>query len=104
MRDLLNDLELALTDLMQTGAATAGPETVRRMETLSEKSEGAGLHTGGTLFGEIARLLRDRGHTMEKSDRELTAAVCRAVRYIELCRERMTEDDIRARWQEGGKT
>lgn len=104
MRDILNDLELALTDLMQTGAATAGAETVRQMERLSEQSEGAGLHTGGALFGEIARFLRERGHTMEKSDRELTAAVCRAVHYIELCRERMTEDDIRVRWQEGGRT
>lgn len=104
MRALLEELELALTDLMQTGIATAGPDMARRMGELSRKCERTGAHTGGTLFGQIARLLAERAHTVEKTDMELTAAVCRAIHYITLCRERLTEEDIRSRWQEGGTT
>jgi len=104
MRELLDDLEQALTDLMQTGFATAGAGAVKRFGELSDRCEGTGLHTGGTLFKQIGEVLNRRLHTLEKTDLELTAAVCRAEYYITLCRERLTEDGIRERWQEGGTT
>lgn len=104
MRALLDDLQLALTDLMQTGLATAGADTVKRFRELSVRCESSGLHNGSELFGTIARLLGDRAHAEVKSDTKLTGAVCRAEHYITLCLERLTEDDIRARWQEGGIT
>lgn len=104
MRELLDDLERALADLLQTGLATAGAEGAVRFAQLSDRCEGIGLHTGGTLFKQIGELLNRRLHTFEKTDLELTAAVCRAEHYITLCRERLTEDGIRERWQEGGTT
>lgn len=104
MRILLDDLERSLTDLLQMGLATAGPDMAQRMAELSTRCEETGLHTGATLFAELARLLTERPHTMDKTDRNLTAAVCRAEHYITLCRARMTEEDIRSRWQEGGRT
>ena len=102
MRELLDDLERGLTDLLQMGLATAGPDMARRLEDLGTRAENAGLHTGGALFAEIARLLSERSHIMDKTDMSLTAAVFRAEHYITLCRTRMTEEDIRRRWQEGG--
>ena len=104
MRTLLDQMQRALTDLMQMGLATAGPDTAKRLEALSEQCENTGLHTGAALYAEIARLLSARSHTMDKTDLPLTAAICRAEHYITLCRIRMTGEDIRARWQEGGKT
>lgn len=102
MRALFDDMELALTDLLQTGFATAGPDAVDRLSALSRRTEAAGLHTGSALLKTISDLLEQRAHRTEKSDMELTSAVCRLEHYITLCRERMTEDDIRTRWQEGG--
>ena len=102
MKELLDDLEQGLTDLLQMGLATAGADMVRRLRELSERAEGAGLHTGGALFSQIVTLLDERAHTMAKTDLELANAVFRAQHYIALCRARLTEEDIRARWQEGG--
>lgn len=104
MNELLDDLERGLTDLLQMGLATAGADMVRRLRELSDRAEGAGLHTGGALFSRIATLLEERPHTMAKTDLELANAVFRAQHYITLCRARLTEEDIRARWQEGGTT
>ena len=104
MKEFLDDLERGLTDLLQMGLATAGADMVRRLRELSDRAEAAGLHTGGTLFSQIATLLEERSHTMTKTDLEIAAAVFRAQHYITLCRARLTEEDIRARWQEGGTT
>ena len=104
MKTLLDDLEQALTDLLQMGFATAGPDMAKRMRALAERCEATGLHTGSALIIRIAQLLSERSHTMDKTDVQLTAAVCRAGHYITLCRTRMAEEDIRARWQKGGKT
>ena len=102
MKALLDDLERALTDLLQMGLATAGPDMAKRLRDLSAQSEATGLHTGANLFAELSRLLAERSHAMDKTDLALTAAVCRSEHYITLCRTRMTEEDIRSRWQEGG--
>ena len=44
-------------------------------------------------------VLVSRSHAVEKDDLSLTAAVCRAVRYIQLCREKLQEEQIIQRWQ-----
>ena len=102
MNELLDDMERGLTDLLQMGLATAGADMVHRLRELSDRAESAELHTGGALFSQIATLLEERAHTMAKTDLELANAVFRAQHYITLCRARLTEEDIRARWQEGG--
>lgn len=104
MKTILDELERALTDLLQMGLATAGADMVKRFRALSEQCEETGFHTGAGLFDEICRLLEQRSHTMAKTDRALAGAICRAEHYITLCRSRMTEEEIRMRWQEGGKT
>ena len=104
MTTILDEMEQALTDLLQMGLATAGPDLAQRLLELSARCEGAGLHTGAALFGEHSQLLKERSHRVDKTDLKLTAQICRAEHYITLCRTRMTEDQIRVRWQEGGKT
>ena len=104
MNELLDELERGLTDLLQMGLATAGADMVRRLRELSNRAESAGLHTGGALFSQIATLLEERAHTMAKTDLEIANAVFRAQHYITLCRARLTGEDIRRRWQEGGTT
>ena len=104
MNELLDELERGLTDLLQMGLATAGADVVRRLRELSDRAEAAGLHTAGALFSQIATLLEEWAHTMAKTDLDTAAAVFRAQHYITLCRARLTEEDIRARWQEGGTT
>lgn len=104
MTTILDEMEQALTDLLQMGLATAGPDLAQRLLELSARCEGAGLHTGAVLFAELSRLLKERSHSFDKADMKLTAQICRAEHYITLCRSRMTEDQIRMRWQEGGTT
>ncbi len=104
MRTFLDDLERALTDLLQMGIATAGPDMAKRFSKLGEQAESIGAHTAAKLCSEIAGLLGKRTHDLSKSDLDLTTAVFRAAHYITLCRARMTEEDIRRRWQEGGRT
>ena len=67
-----------------------------------DRCAAAGLHTGAELAAELSRLLTARLDRMEKSDLEITAALCRMEHYITLGRHRMTEEDIRRRWQQGG--
>ena len=102
MNEFLDELQLSLTDLMQRGLSTAGPDTAKRFSGLSDRCAAAGLHTGAELAAALSRLLTVRLDRMEKSYLEITAALCRMVHYITLCRHRMTEDDIRRRWQQGG--
>ena len=103
MRQILDDMERTLTDLLQMGLATAGPDMAKRLRDQSERCEATGLHTGAALMGELAGLLTRRSHAMDKTDLSLTAAICHTEHYIKLCRTRMTEEDIRQRWQEGGQ-
>ena len=104
MTTILDEMEQALTDLLQMGLATAGLDLAQRLLEVSNRCEGAGLHTGAALFGELSRLLKERSHSLDKTDLTLTAQICRAEHYITLCRSRMSEEEIRMRWQEGGKT
>lgn len=102
LKTFLDDFERALTDLLQMGIATAGPALAKRFARLGDHGESTGAHTGASLCSEIAALIEKRTHDLNKTDQELTAAVFRAGYYITLCRDRMTEEDIRHRWQEGG--
>ena len=99
MTELLDNMELALTDLMQSGFSTGGETAAKRMHDLALACEDRGLHTGGALLAEVERGLSSRSHAVEKDDISLAAAVCRAVRYIQLCREKLQEDQIIPRWQ-----
>ena len=102
MTELLNEMETALTDLLQTGFATW--DGGGRFEKLAEECESRGLHTGAAMMGHIGQLLNLRAHSLEKHDDSLAVEVCRTVRYIALCREKDQEDAILARWQaEGGE-
>lgn len=103
MRQLLEELEQALTDVLQMGLATAGPDMADRLESLAGRCETTGLHTGCALFTELGEAIRDRSHAMEKTDERAAEAIFRAQHYITLCRVRITEEDIRTRWQEGGQ-
>ena len=103
MRELLQELEQALTDLLQMGLATAGPDMADRMKALSDKCENTGLHTGKKLLAALSEALSQRNHSMEKSDHRAAEAVFRAQHYIILCQTRLTEEEIRDRWQEGGQ-
>ena len=100
MTDLLNDMEMALTDLLQTGLATWGDG--QRFRKLAGDCEAHGLHTGAAMMSRIGELLNARNHAAEKDDYPLAAEICRTVRYITLCREKNREDSILARWQTNG--
>lgn len=99
MTEFLNEIEQALADLLQAGFSTGGP-AVPRMEQLARQCEDRGLHTGARLLGEIGAALSARAHALEKEDLPLAAAVCRAVCYVGLCREKLQEDVIAERWLE----
>lgn len=99
MTELLDDVELALTDLMQSGFSTGGP-AAQRLGPLARRCEDRGLHTGSSLLAELERALTARSHTEQKNDLPLAEAVCRAERYIQLCREKLQEEQIIQRWQE----
>ena len=59
MRELLDDLMTALTDLLQCGFASCPPETAERLKRLGARCENTGLHTGGTGMKEIGELLEE---------------------------------------------
>ena len=99
MTELLDDMELALTDLMQSGFFTGGSAAAKRLHNLSLACEEHGLHTGRALLSEIEQALTSRSHAVEKDDLPLAATVCRTVRYIQLCREKLQEEQIIRRWQ-----
>ena len=54
MTQLLDELERAVTDLLQSGLDTGGPAACARLRTLAVRCEDAGLHTGAALARELA--------------------------------------------------
>lgn len=109
MTELLQEVQLALTELLQSGLDTGGPAALPRLHALAARCEAAGLHTGSTLLTQLEEALDARSHTMEKDDLPLAAVLCRTARYLELCREKLQEESITLRWQtfdcetEGGR-
>lgn len=97
MKDLLDEMQRALADLMLSGYSS-GRDTFRKFQQLAEACARSGLHTGAVLMEGIARDLENRSHALQKEDLALTAGVCRAVRYTELCKEKLQETDIETRW------
>ena len=76
MTELIQEIQLALTELLQSGLDTGGPAAALRLHALAA-----------------------RAHTMEKDDLPLAAVLCRTARYLELCREKLQEESITLRWQ-----
>lgn len=100
MTQLLDEMERLLSDLLQAGFSTGGISAGRRAEILSDQCEESGLHTAAALLKKIAEELKSRSFQTEKDDRELMAQICAAVRYIELAREQLQEQQILDRWAE----
>ena len=99
MNELLDEMEQALSDLLQAGLASAGPEAAGRLRTPARQGGKAGLHTGAQLLEEGAAEPGARAHRVPKEDQALTDRICRAGRYLALCRQRWQEEAIRLRWQ-----
>lgn len=99
MTQLLNEIEQALTELLQSGLDTGAPSASRQLGTLAAQCEEMGLHTGAALLLEVEEGLSTRAHMIEKKDLTLSAAICRTIRYLELCREKLQEESIIQRWQ-----
>ena len=66
MTELLDDMELALTDLIQSGFSTGGPAAAQRLGGLARLCEDRGLHTGSALLSRLERALTARSHRVEK--------------------------------------
>ena len=96
MRRLLDDGLSALADLLQSGGGSCPPETEERLRTLSEAWEDAGLHTGSSLLGDIARTLAERRHGGNRDPLALMALTDRAVRYTRYCQQKCALDDAGA--------
>ena len=99
MTELIQEVQLALTELLQSGLDTGGPAAAPRLHALAAQCEGLGLHTGASLLTQAEEALAARAHTMEKDDLPLAALLCRTARYLELCREKLQEESITLRWQ-----
>lgn len=98
MMELMEQLEEILSDLLQSGADTGALSAARRLEALAPRCESCGLHTAHTLLTELAAVLKERSHQLEKDDLPLTQLLCRTSRYMELCREKLQEETILERW------
>lgn len=97
MTEQLNEMERLLADLMLSGY-TSGEYLSNRFRQLERNCRHLGLETGGDLMDKICQELDHRAHTIQKDDLILTSLICRAVHYIGLCRQRMQEAEITARW------
>ena len=104
MRELLDDIQRAMADLMLSGYSS-GEAISHKFRHLGEECARCGLHTGADLMNQIGKTLEIRAHSMQKEDLPLTSEICRAMRYVELCREKLQETDIALRWEHitGGK-
>lgn len=100
MNELLGQIEQALADLLQSGLSTRASAAAPELHRLGEDCERMGLHTGAALLAELEAALIQRGHTIIKQDKPITALICRLVQYLELCREKMQEELIEKRWME----
>ena len=99
MTELIQEVQLALTELLQSRLDTGGPAAAPRLHALAAQCEELGLHTGASLLTQAEEALAARAHTMEKDDLPLAALLCRTARYLELCREKLQEESITLRWQ-----
>ena len=97
MKELLNEMERAMADVMLSGYS-AGTGIASRFRELSNECDRYGLHTGSELMAQIARALEQRTHSMEKEDLALTGHICQAAHYVTLCKEKLQETDIVLRW------
>lgn len=99
MTEILKEMESFLSDLMQTGFSTGAEPASRRAEALAESCCAAGLHTAGILMQDISQNLSRRSHQARKDDAPLMDSICRSVRYLELAREKLQQQNILDRWE-----
>ena len=95
----LDDIDLMISDLMQTGFSTGGEAARLRAEELALRCGSIGLHTAKTILDQVASELRKRTYLETKDDQELMALLCKCLRYTELARQRLQENSIRQRWE-----
>ncbi len=98
MNELLDEMEQILSDLTQSGFSTGAEYGARRATGLSEACEAMGLHTASKILKDIATMLSQRPHQVQKDDGMLMEKICMAVRYMELAREKMMQQSILDRW------
>lgn len=99
MTELLREMEPILGDLLRSGLDTGGPASAEKLRALAGRCEAAGLHTGAALLTELADGLTARPHALQKNDLPLVDTLCRLARYEALCRQKLQEEAIVARWQ-----
>lgn len=100
MNELLCEIDQVLSDLLQSGISTRWSSTAEELHGLSQQCKDMGMHTGSTLLIQLEKALLSRGHLMIKDDINITSIVCRVVRYLELCKEKLSEEEIYKRWDE----
>lgn len=100
MIELIGRIEQALADLLQSGLSTRASAAAPELHELAEECERMGLHTGCALLTELENALVQRSHTIIKDDMPITAVICRIVKYLELCKEKMQEELIERQWQD----
>ena len=98
MNELLDEMEMILSDLVQSGFSTGTAGASLRAESLSEALASSGLHTAGKIMSDLAAMLDRRQHLAEKDDAPLMDTVCKAARYVELAREKQMQRSILDRW------
>ena len=100
MKELLQEIQQALADLLRSGLDAAGPTAADRLRRLADRCEDTGLHTGAALLTQLAGQLEARAHAIHKNDLPLTQTLCRLARYCDLCEEKEQEQAILRRWRE----
>lgn len=98
MTELFLSLEQVLSDLLQSGLSTRAPTAAQELEVLAQQYERSGLHNASSMITQLKDALNQRSHMMIKDDMPITALICRLVRYLELCREKLQEEQIEEQW------
>lgn len=92
MDELLKELELILTDFLESGLESVHEETLRQAKELSEALESQGLHQGARDLEEIYKLLNKNRHAIRPDWEPLLDRISHLDQYLGLCRERFTYD------------
>ena len=67
MTELIQEVQLALTELLQSGLDTGGPAAAPRLHALAAQCEELGLHTGASLLTQAEEALAARAHRVAPS-------------------------------------
>ena len=100
MKELLQEIQQALADLLRGGLQPPRPTGPARLRGRAARCEDPGPPTGAALLTQLAGQLEARAHAIHKNDLPLTQTLCRLARYCELCEEKEQEQAILRRWRE----